>query len=89
VAGALKISHAEAQARISELAAAQLLDAPDGERGPVQVTDAGRQLHGRIRAAIAEITGRLWGDLPAEDLATAGRVLSIVTARANAQLAGP
>jgi len=31
---------------------------------------------------------RLWGDLPAEDLATAGRVLSIVTARANAELGG-
>jgi hypothetical protein len=27
------------------------------------------------------------GDLPAEDLATAGRVLAIVTERANAELA--
>jgi len=28
------------------------------------------------------------GDLPAADLATAGRILSIITDRANAELAG-
>lgn len=41
----------------------------------------------RISAANAEIVQRLWGDLPAGDLATAGRVLAIVTERANAELA--
>jgi hypothetical protein len=30
----------------------------------------------------------MWGDLPPEDLATAGRVLSTVLARANKELAG-
>jgi hypothetical protein len=30
---------------------------------------------------------RLWGDLPPEDLATAGRVLGIVLERANVELA--
>jgi hypothetical protein len=88
VAGALKVSDAEAQARITELAAAQLLLAPDGEGSPVKVTAAGQQLHGQIRSAVTQITERLWGDLPAEDLATAGRVLSIVLARANAELVG-
>jgi hypothetical protein len=83
---AAKFSEAQAQARISELAAAQLLEAPDGS--PVKLTDAGRELHGRIRAGVIPITKRMWGDLPAEDLATAGRVLSIVLARANAELAG-
>ncbi len=85
VAGALKISEADARARITELAAAQLLQ--DDEGAPVQLTDAGQRLFGGIRAAITEITERLWGDLPAEDLATASRVLSIVTARANEKLA--
>jgi hypothetical protein len=51
------------------------------------VTDTAQQLHSRIRTTIAEITQRLWGDLPAEDLATAGRVLSIITERASAELA--
>jgi hypothetical protein len=86
VAGALKISEAQAQARIAELVAArQLQDAREGSA--MAVTDAAQQLHGRIRAVISEITQRLWGDLPAEDLDTAGRVLSIITERANAELA--
>ena len=50
-------------------------------------TSAARQLHRRISAAITGITPRLWGDLPAGDLATAGRVLAIITERANAELA--
>jgi hypothetical protein len=87
VAGALKVGEADAQTRVTELAAAQLLEAPDGEGSPVKVTDAGQQLHGRIRATVTEITQRLWGDLPAEDLATAGRVLSTILARADAELA--
>jgi hypothetical protein len=86
VAGALKISEAQAQARIAELVAArQLQDAREGSA--MAVTDAAQQLHGRIRDVISEITQRLWGDLPAEDLDTAGRVLSIITERANAELA--
>jgi DNA-binding MarR family transcriptional regulator len=87
VAGALKVSEAEAQAHISELTAAKLLQDPDGEASPVRLTDAGQQLHARIRTAVSQITQRLWGDLPAEDLAVAGRVLGTVLARANAELA--
>jgi DNA-binding MarR family transcriptional regulator len=84
IAGALKISQAEAQARIDELAAKQLLDVDDSA---VTVTDAGRQLQGRIRRAVGEITDRLWGDVPAEDLAVAGHVLTTVLERATAELA--
>lgn len=87
VAGALKITDAEAQAQIDSLAAAQTLEVPESDGSPVSVTEAGRQLHARIRTAVAEITQRLWGDLPADDLATAGRVLGIVLERANAELA--
>jgi DNA-binding MarR family transcriptional regulator len=86
VAVALKVTEAEAQARIAELAAAQLLQGPDGQGSPVKVTEAGRQLHGEIRSAVTQITERLWGDLPAQDLETAGRVLSTVLARANTEL---
>lgn len=84
VAGARKISEAEVQAYIDELAAEGLLIGPGEER--VTLTDAGRRLHGEIRTAVAEITQRLWGDLPAEELATAARVLSTVLARANEEL---
>jgi hypothetical protein len=53
----------------------------------VRLTAAGTGVFGQIRGVVTELTQRLWGDLPAEDLATAGRVLSIVTERANAELA--
>lgn len=84
---ALKVSDAQAQARIAELAAAQLVQAGDGAGSQVTLTDAGRQLHAQVRTAVAQITERLWRDLPDEELATAGRVLSTVLARANAELA--
>jgi DNA-binding MarR family transcriptional regulator len=86
VAGALKVSEADAEAHLAELAAAQLLETPESEGSPVKLTDAGQQLQGQIRTSVTQITDRLWGDLPAEDLATAGRVLSTVLARANAEL---
>ncbi|MGN6866963.1 MAG: MarR family transcriptional regulator [Solirubrobacteraceae bacterium] len=83
IAGSLKISDDEARDRIDELAAAGLL----GEGSPVRVTDAGRQLQARIRGEVVEITERMWGDLPPDDLAAAGRVLTTVLERANAELA--
>jgi DNA-binding MarR family transcriptional regulator len=85
VAGALKVSQVAAQERIAELAAAQLLETGEGDS--VKVTEAGQARWSEIRAAITQITQGLWGDLPAEDLATAGRVLNTVLERANALLA--
>jgi hypothetical protein len=87
IQGALKVRQAEAEALIAGLADAHLLSLPDDDSAPVTVTDAGRRVHAEIRAATTEITRRLWGDLPSEDLAAAGRVLSTVLARANAELA--
>ena len=87
VADALKISDAEARARMEELAAAQLLVVPDVAGSAVRVTDAGSELHQRIRSAVVEITHRMWGDLAADDLAAAGRVLTTVLERATAELA--
>jgi hypothetical protein len=43
----------------------------------------------RQRDALEDITARLFADFPPEDLATAGRVLTIITTRANAELADP
>lgn len=80
-------AESEAQTLITEVAGGQLLQAGDDARAPVELTDTGQRLHTRIRTAVTQITQRLWGDLPAEDLATAGRVLSTVLARANAELA--
>jgi hypothetical protein len=86
VTGALKIGEDEAESLIAGLAENGLLDAPVGAP-TVTATDDGRQLHARIRTAVSEITARMWGDLPAEDLETTGRVLSTILDRANAELA--
>jgi DNA-binding MarR family transcriptional regulator len=84
VAGALKVSDAQARARIDELAASGLLEA--NTDGAVSVTQTGTGLQGRIRANVTEITQRLWGDLPPDDLRAAGRVLATVLERANTEL---
>jgi DNA-binding MarR family transcriptional regulator len=87
VAGATRFSPASVTERITELTAAGLLR--DGGDGRVQVTDEGRARWTQVRATIGPITQGLWGDLPAEDLAAAGRVLAAVLDRANAVLVGP
>jgi DNA-binding MarR family transcriptional regulator len=87
LAGAVQVSDVEARARIGELTDAGLLGSPEDRPSSIVVTDAGRQLQARIRTAVTEITTRLWGDLPDEDLATAGRVLDTVLRRAQAELA--
>ena len=82
ISGARKIGAAEVESAIDELHAAGLVQSG----GRVTLTDGGRARYGQIRAAIDELTTRLF-DFPAEDLATAGRVLSVVTTRANTELA--
>jgi DNA-binding MarR family transcriptional regulator len=86
VVDALHIDGAQAQARVAELAAAELLHIPGDDRDPVRVTETGRRIYDGIRAETAKVTERLWGDLPAGDLATAASVLSTVLTRAQAEL---
>lgn len=81
LADSLRIAPAEAQRIIDGLAAAGLLT----ESGTL--TPSGRERRGQISAGIAGITQRLYGDLPADDLIVAGRVLTLVTERARAELA--
>ena len=57
------------------------------EGGRTSLTEAGRDRYAQITTATTEVTARLYADLPAEDLAVAGRLLTILTERANAELA--
>jgi hypothetical protein len=77
----IEVGAAEAAASgVVELGLAEL----DGER--LVLTEAGRARHAEISADTAELTGRLYGGIEADDLAVAGRVLAEVTARAQAEL---
>ena len=82
IAAARKTDPAVVESAIAELAAAGLATAT----GPLALTDSGRDAYQRIRGAVEELNAELFA-FPSEDLATAGRVLGIVTERANAVLA--
>ncbi|MEU9188946.1 MarR family transcriptional regulator [Streptomyces sp. NPDC048484] len=80
----LKADPAGILATLDELLAKQLLVADGAHLRP---TDAGRELIAAVGAETAPLSARIWGGIPAEDLAVAGRVLAQVTERANAELA--
>lgn len=50
---------------------------------------AGEALLRRIRADVAQVTERLWGDMDVDDLTTAARVLTVVKTRAVDELRSP
>ena len=81
---ALKIDDAAAQATIAELTAAHLLR-DHGSR--IEFTDTGQARYRQIRTDLDQTNTRLFGELSADDLATVGRVLTVITDRANAELA--
>lgn len=82
ISHARKIDSATVVAAIAELTATGLVATTNGT---VALTGNGRGTYHQIRGGIAEVTARLF-DFPAEELETAGRVLAIITARANALL---
>ncbi|MEV3990559.1 MarR family transcriptional regulator [Streptomyces sp. NPDC049837] len=88
VRGSLKTDASVVRGVIEELTAARLLEEVPAEAPRLRLTDAGRELHEATTAETADISARLYAGIPAEDLAVAGRVLTLVTERANAELAG-
>ncbi|MER7716258.1 MarR family transcriptional regulator [Streptomyces flaveolus] len=83
VRGTLKADPVAVRATLDELLAEQLLVADGAHLRP---SDAGRELLAAVGAETAPLTARIWGGIPAEDLAAAGRVLALVTERADAEL---
>jgi hypothetical protein len=77
-----------ASAVATELIESDLLQMAPGPGQRLSLTERGQDRYERTRAAIDDVTSRLFGDAAGEDLATAGRVLSLITARARAELAG-
>ncbi|MFJ8597514.1 MarR family transcriptional regulator [Streptomyces shenzhenensis] len=84
VRDSVKADPDDIRATLDELLAKGLLVADGAHLRP---TAAGRELIPAVSAETAPITARIWGGVPAEDLAAAGRVLALVKDRANAELA--
>ncbi|MGW2747791.1 MarR family transcriptional regulator [Streptomyces sp. NPDC001450] len=88
VTGSLKTDASVVCRAIEEMTGAKLLEGDPAEASRMRLTDAGRDLYESTTAETAEISARLYAGIPAEDLAIAGRVLDLITERANAELAG-
>ncbi|MGW7361169.1 MarR family transcriptional regulator [Streptomyces sp. NPDC054802] len=86
----LRIDGTTARDTVAELLATELLEPlePLPEQSPrVALTGTGRAEQARLAAVAAEFGPRVYGGIPAEDLAVAGRVLTEVIAQANAAYA--
>jgi hypothetical protein len=88
ISGVLKIDDTTARETMAELRARKLAEMVLLDESRVWATEAGQELHGDIRTAIGEIVARLFRDISADDLATASRVLTLITVRADAELSG-
>ncbi|MGW2639112.1 MarR family winged helix-turn-helix transcriptional regulator [Streptomyces sp. NPDC001348] len=81
----VKAAAADVRGTVEELVTAGLL-APE-EPLRIRLTDAGRELYAKGSAETAAVAARLYAGIPEEDRAAAGRLLTLVTERANAELA--
>jgi DNA-binding MarR family transcriptional regulator len=84
VVDALKVDPAEVRSTVEELIAKGLLVS---EASRLRATDAGQAAYAGTSAETGPISARIYAGIPAGDLAAAGRVLALVTERANAELA--
>lgn len=84
VVDALKVEATDVHGVVEELTARRLV-ATEGPK--VLITDAGRGVYAEASTETGKISARIYAGIPAEDLATAGRVLTLVTGRANTELA--
>ena len=84
VVSALKIPEEAARAAITALIAAGLLTESDAR---ITASGTGRALFTRVRGTINPIVARAYGDVSAEDLHTAARVLTAITDGLNRELA--
>ncbi|MGW0211585.1 MarR family transcriptional regulator [Streptomyces sp. NPDC003233] len=85
VTDALKVDAADAHETIDELIAAGLLVAAEASR--VEISGSGRELYARTSAETAPVSARIYAGISEADRAVTGRVLTLITERANAELA--
>ncbi|MFE5972769.1 MarR family transcriptional regulator [Streptomyces sp. NPDC056460] len=87
VVGSLKTEASVVAGVIGELTSAKLLEADPADPKRVRLTDGGRELYEATSAESAQVTARLYTGLTDDELEVTGRVLTLITERANAELA--
>ncbi len=83
---ALKREPATLLPMLDELTARDLITAPVGEAARVTLTPHGEAQVRSVRRNIADVTERVYGDLPPGDLTTTHRVLEVIAERASREL---
>jgi DNA-binding MarR family transcriptional regulator len=84
----LKVDESTADSALADLLDQGLVTRtpPTAANPQITLTPTGTTRWQEVQHGIAQITQRLYGGLPAEDLAVAHRILTTVTVRANAEL---
>ncbi|MGK5740594.1 MarR family winged helix-turn-helix transcriptional regulator [Micromonospora sp. URMC 103] len=85
--GTLKLDESTVHTVLDGLATADLLRPHPSDASTLTLTDAGRAAQRGVADAVADITERLYAEIPDADLAAAGRVLTLVRQRADRELA--
>ncbi|MEV4385857.1 hypothetical protein AB0J68_09015 [Micromonospora sp. NPDC049580] len=83
-----KVDESAVHEMITGLVDADLARLDDTAEPQVRLTDAGHATQAHIADAVEGITARLYGDIPPAEADAAARVLSLITERANNELAG-
>jgi hypothetical protein len=86
VAGVFHVPAAEARGHVDALMRLGLVRVDTDTT--VRVTDDGQKVFADVSATTRQITERLWGDLPADDLGVAAGVLAAIQLRASVELSG-
>lgn len=87
VSAAAKYEPADVATAITALTDASLLDELPGAGSRLAVTSEGRDLVSALRARVGQTIEGAYGLVPPDDLATAARVLTTITARLSEELA--
>lgn len=85
VAQTARFAPGDVETAIERLLSAALLSEEDGR---LALTSKGLALVERVQSTTSPIVARAYSHIPDEDLATAGRVLTEITARLSAELDG-
>ncbi|MET8092792.1 hypothetical protein [Micromonospora sp. NPDC005220] len=87
ITSTLKVDEQEVQRVLATLVDANLARTDPDAATRLQLTDAGHAVQARIAEATAGISARLYADIPTDEASAAARLLTLVTQRANAELA--
>ena len=87
VAGVAQYDERGVEAAIAALRKASLIEVHAGDGDQLGVTPEGLALVTTLRRKTAELVGPAYASIPPEDLATAARVLSAITAKLSEELA--